>query len=57
MSCRACTELIALGGHNRDSSIDAAQSLAANKLADFLDPDSVAFVPLIQQLIIAEDCL
>ena len=48
---------MALREHEGNASMDAAQSLAANKLADFLDPGDVAFVPLMQQLLVAENCL
>lgn len=55
--CRVCLELGILEGHASSDSINAAQSLAANKLADFLSPDCIVFVPLIQQLLIAENCI
>ena len=54
---RAWAELVALKDHEEEASMDAAQSLAANKLADFLDPAHVALVPLMQQLLVAENCL
>ena len=54
---RAWIELLALRDHSSACSMDAAQSLAANKLADFLQPEDVAFVPLMQQLLAAEDCV
>lgn len=48
---------MALKSHSHAASIDAAQSLAANNFVDFWEPENVAFVPLIQQLLAAEECL
>lgn len=43
--------------HSSDRSLDAAQSKAASMLGRFLSEDLIAYIPLMQQLLAAEECL
>jgi hypothetical protein len=54
---RAWSELEELRDHSAGASMDHAEGRVAEELSKFLDPAHVAFIPLMQQLLAAEDCL